>query len=226
MNTGKLDGEELKLLDNPPPTKTAKPQKLGPNEPGIRSLCASSIDNYLPLDNLKKLIYSKSPKEAAAEYLQSSRQKIAADQGSKASHQKSVSSIGKSERTLPYGFRASPERKDKQNEEKVEYDSAYTELAKKLYLEKMHQQPHGRKTNISKNSGYELLLSTHAAKEIENRKTIASKELQDSIAARLMKQGEALNEHNKALAEAYLQKEFEECTFNQESVLVVKTRDQ
>eukprot|EP00331_Platyophrya_macrostoma_P017792 CAMPEP_0176467726 /NCGR_PEP_ID=MMETSP0127-20121128/38619_1 /TAXON_ID=938130 /ORGANISM="Platyophrya macrostoma, Strain WH" /LENGTH=625 /DNA_ID=CAMNT_0017861059 /DNA_START=32 /DNA_END=1905 /DNA_ORIENTATION=- len=60
---------------------------------------------------------------------------------------------------------------------------------------------------------YELILSPHAAKEIENRKTIASKELQDAISERLLRQGEALNEHSKALAEAYLQKEFEECTF-------------
>ena len=164
---------------------------------------------------MKKLIYTKSPKEAAEEYLQSSRKKPTDQAGNPPTMTKSVSSIGKNDRNYPYGFNAggSPDKQEKDND-RVEYDSAYTELAKKLYMEKMHQQTQSRKTHgIHKAPVYELLLSPHAAKEIENRKTVASKELQDGISARLIKQGEALNEHSKALAEAYLQKEFEECTF-------------
>ena len=103
---------------------------------------------------------------------------------------------------------------EKKESGKIEYDSAYTELAKKLYMKRLHNQSGVRKALAEKVSAFDTMLSPHAAREIENRRTIASKELQDTIAARLLKYGDDLHEHSKALVEAYLEKEIEECTFN------------
>ena len=97
---------------------------------------------------------------------------------------------------------------------KIEYHSAYTELSKKLYANKVHGADGGRSTKVANGQNYELLLSPHAAKEIENRHHYASKELQDNISQRLLRSGELMDQHSKALMQAYVEKELEECTFH------------
>ena len=138
------------------------------------------------------------------------------EQNAKVSPKRPTASGNKKEKISPTSLKAdtSAEKKEQGDEPKVEYDSAYTELSKKLYMERLHGQKGARNMNFGHGPNYETILSPYAAKEIENRKTVASKELQEAIAERLYKQNEALQEHSKALAEAYLEKELEECTFN------------
>ena len=100
-------------------------------------------------------------------------------------------------------------KKDKTDDAKADHTS---DLPKRSYSGAYHLQ--NAQTNSSKTQNYELVLSPYATKEIENRRSTAQKELQEALSERLLKQGEVLNEHSKALIEAYLQKEFEECTFN------------
>lgn len=197
------------------PKPRPKPEKIDTSNPGILPRL-SAHPNPTILESIKKVMYSKSPKQAAEEYLQASRHKYL-DPPQSASQPRSNNSPTKSAKSYPYGFNSgtSGDPKDATRaDSKVEYDSAYTELAKKMYIQKMHQPQSGRSTQVAKTQSYDLILSPYAAQEIENRRNIASKDLQEAIAQRLLKQGEVMNEHSKALVEAYLQREFDDCTFN------------
>ena len=104
--------------------------------------------------------------------------------------------------------------------------SAYTELAQKIYVERFLKKDNSRKTNVGlspDSSRSQLLLSTNAALNVEEKRYLASSKIQDEITQRLLKEGEIRDQHHKALASAYLSKEQEECTFSP-SILTVAPR--
>ena len=81
-----------------------------------------------------------------------------------------------------------------------------------MYSKKFRENPQGRDTQLNKCEAADLLLSPQAAKEIQVKKQTSTRE-QEDVSQRLLKHGQILNEHAKALTEAYISKELEECTF-------------
>ena len=93
-----------------------------------------------------------------------------------------------------------------------DFDTVYIELAQKLYIQKFRENPQGRDTQLNKIEAADLLLSPQVAKEIQVRKQTSALQ-QEDVSQSLLKHGQILNEHAKALSEAYISKELEECTF-------------
>ena len=151
----------------------------------------------------KKPTNLRVPKDVIQEQPKGGKQKIG-EQNVKNTPQKTISLLGKNEKPSPQGG-FSADKKDRGDED--------SELPKRTYPERLNQQ-NTRSPGNKTQQNFELVLSPYASKEIENRKNTAQRELQEALAERLLKQGEILNEHSKALIEAYLRKEFEECTFN------------
>ena len=177
------------------------------------------------VDAVNRLIYSKSSKEASGDYLQKSRQNISQKP------EKSNQSPPK-EKAYPYGFKSNNALNEKENMRSQspnrshlksqdlkgksfkgnDFDTAYTELAQKLYNQKLRENPQGRETQLGKVQTADLLLSPKVTKEIQVKKPISTRE-QENVSRRLIEHGQILNEHTKALTEAYISKELEECTF-------------
>ena len=99
-------------------------------------------------------MYNKPPKEAADDYLHGARQQLLSpQQASRASQRERLTSSSppKSDRLYPYGFNANaPTTDPNKTDSKIEYDSAYTELAKKLYDQKVNQSQSGREIQFNK----------------------------------------------------------------------------
>jgi len=170
---------------------------------------------------VKKLIYTKSPKEIASEYLHSSRQQ---SQQSQQSHQKSKSTHSpQRSKNYPYPFNlVSIEKKIEEehedfnvtsnNQKSPGKPSAFTELSNKLFTQRMYGSANGKRTVMTKEQK-DLLLSAKAVSQIEEKREITKSD-QEQHVGRLLELGKVMGDHSKALADAYLQKEMEECTFH------------
>jgi len=182
------------------------------------------------------MIYNKSPKEVASEYLHSSRQQSQSQSHTKS---KSTHSPQKSKNSaFPFhsGTTAEKEHPKRITEENENFNvssnlqkgparaSAYTEISNKIFTQRMYGTSQAKKTALSSSADAGYLLSPTLAQQIENRRALASKEAQEQQAERLIEIGKIMQEHNKALVEAYLQKEMEECTFHPRIQTVSSTR--
>ena len=92
---------------------------------------------------------------------------------------------------------------------KRNFDTAYNELAYKLYQQQMNESFSRQKKGLS---AFDLLLSPKQIKELEEKK-IFDKKYQKELGSRLMAESHAIQEHNQRLASAYLAEQMKECTF-------------
>jgi len=92
--------------------------------------------------------------------------------------------------------------------------SAYTELANRMYIEKVLNESQTRRKSFGGSSSKEnLLLSKNAIDSIEARRHLPTKEWQEEAMNRLIKQGTEVDETGNALISSYLTREMQECTF-------------
>jgi len=92
--------------------------------------------------------------------------------------------------------------------------SAYTELANRMYIEKVLNESQTRRKSFGGSSSKEnLILSKNAIDSIEARRHLPTKEWQEETMNRLIRQGTGIDENANALISSYLTREMAECTF-------------
>ena len=175
---------------------------------------------------IKRMIYGKSPKEAANEYLMNSKHHMTQPLPP-GRMTKVINSPPKSKtHTLSVNMVNPVSNKENQRHDENSYGSsklyvdepeaqpsAFTELSNKLYTQKLYGSNQQRLTKVANPVDDRLLLSVNDAQKIDEARYMASRNQQDDVVNRLIKQGEVMNEHSKALTNAYLNKELQECTF-------------
>jgi len=186
----------------------------------------------LPKDDqteaIRKMIYTKSPKEAAYEYMSSGNKHMKKPNQDRQIKTSRTTDSPQRNKSYPYPFNSGSgdnqgshtNREGASNYsspkgfEKPEM-SAYSELSNKIYADRFYNQNQPRRMNVGNSPDQKpsLLLSMHAALNIEEKKYLASKGQQDEMTNRLVQDAEIKNQHKRALANSYLSKEREECTF-------------